>query len=74
MIYCLLLSDFGCVNKFVYSFNCVNELNIIKFIICYEFFLVEVSRFFKKDYCGKINNVLYNFCYRYIVFVERRLK
>ena len=51
--YCLLLSDSGCVNKFVHSPNCVNELNIIKLTTCHDFLLAELRRLFRKDLCGE---------------------
>lgn len=67
MTYCLLLSDSGCVNKFVHSSNCVNELNIIKLTTCHEFLLAELSRFFKKDLSGKTNKCTTHFCHQNIM-------
>lgn len=49
MTYGLLLSGSGCVDKFVHSSNCVNELNIIKLTTCHEFLLAQLCRFFKKE-------------------------
>lgn len=49
MTYCLLLSDSGCVDKFIHSSNCVNELKIIKLTTCHEFLLAQLCRFFKKE-------------------------
>ena len=66
MTYCLFLSDSGCVNKFVHSSNCVNELNIIKLTTCHEFLLAESVDFKKKILCGKTINVLQNFHHHHL--------
>lgn len=74
MTYCLFLSDSGCVNKFVHSSNCVNELNIIKLTTCHEFLLAELRRLKKKNSLWENNKCTVELPPSPFISMERRLK